>query len=161
MSNLLTAKLKKILNFESGLNVIITIGNSLRSDDGVGPYIASKLDSIDNIVVVDAKCNPENFIDQIVNLKPKNILIIDAASFGGETGEIRMIAMNDIPETALSTHAISLKVVASILVEDTGASIGFLGIQPKSVVFGEGLCDKVIAAADLVIGEIKKGVCNA
>ena len=121
----------------------------------MGPYIASRLKSNRKVIVIDAGYTPENVIEQIIELKPKYILIIDAADFGGKPGEVKIINKEHIPETSLSTHSISLKIIAAILREETNAAINFLGIQPKTVVMGEGLSAEVRKAADKIIKKLK------
>ena len=161
MSNLLTAEITQELTSQEGLTVIITIGNPLRSDDGIGPYIASCLHDIEGLKIIDAGYTPENCIDEVVVLKPKRIIIIDAADFEGTAGEARLVSKEHIPETSLSTHMISLKVIAGLLEEDTKAQIKFLGIQPVTVEFKEGISDKVKETADKIIAVIKEGFYHA
>lgn len=156
MSNLLTAEVEETLKPRPGLNVILAVGNSLRSDDGVGPYVAAHLKSSEKLKVVDAGSSPENVIGEVAKFNPSYIIVVDAADFKGTPGEVRLIAEEHIPETALSTHAISLKVIARILSEDTGAELHFLGIQPKSVAMGEDLSAEVKTSAHAVIERIKK-----
>ena len=122
-SNLLTAEIKQTL---SSADLIITIGNDLRSDDGVGPYIAKHCQSKK---VLDAQDKPENIIEEAVFRKPKIAVIIDAADFDGGIGEVRMIKKEQIPKTTLSTHAFPLNIIAQIIENDTGARVHFLGIQ--------------------------------
>ncbi|MBN2145579.1 MAG: hydrogenase maturation peptidase HycI [Candidatus Aureabacteria bacterium] len=136
---------------DGGCLVILTVGNTLRSDDGAGPYMASKLHSASNVKIIDGGMHPENSIEQITAWKPSIILIIDAADFGGGAGEVRIIESEAIPENSLSTHAISLKVIAKILNDDIGAKIIFIGIQPKDVSFGEGLSPEVKTASDELV----------
>ncbi len=143
------------------LTVIICVGNILRSDDGAGPYIASYLNNSEKLAVIDAGYDPENFIEEAAKLKPGRIVIIDAADFGGDAGEVRVISEEDIPESSLSTHAIPLKVIYHILKEDTGSEIKFIGIQPKEVSYGERLSPEVKAAADKMIAKIKKEFIDA
>jgi len=161
MSSSSTAEIKKLITSRKQPLVFITIGNTLRSDDGVGPYIASKLKSNKSLIVLDCASHPENYIDEIVELNPGKITIIDAADFGGDSGDIRIIEKEQIPETSLSTHLISLKVIASILEDDTKAEVKFLGIQPKSVSLGEELSSEVKEAADRLIKIILKEHKNA
>jgi len=153
----LSADIKEILNSHSGINIILTVGNSLRSDDGAGPYIFSKLEADGPLKVINAGFAPENIIDEVIEIKPDRIVIIDAADFGGFPGEIRMVSAEDIPEISLSTHMVSLKVIAKILSEDTKAEILFLGIQPKSVSLGEGLSKEVKSSADEIIDYLTEG----
>ena len=133
----------------------------MRSDDGVGSYIFSKVISSKFLKVVNAGYTPENIIDKVTELSPKRIIIIDAADFGGFPGEVRVIDSEHIPEASLSTHAVSLKVIAKILFEDTRADIIFIGIQPKNVALGEELSPEVSASADGIINYLKKEFSNA
>ncbi|MBI4711464.1 MAG: hydrogenase maturation protease, partial [Candidatus Omnitrophica bacterium] len=85
MSNSLTGDVLAVLNSGSGTSLFLTVGNLFRSDDGVGPYLASRLAGLP-VRVVDAGHTPENIIDQVIGLKPSRIIILDAADFGGRTG---------------------------------------------------------------------------
>ena len=160
MSNL-CANIQKVLEPLSSCDVILTVGNTLRCDDGLGPFIASSLESNDKLTVIDAGSNPENVIEDIIKLNPKNILIIDAADFGQKPGTVRLVDKENIPEKSLSTHTISLKVIAAILVQDTKAKINFLGIQVKSIELGEGMCNEVKKAVIDVVDEIKRRFYHA
>jgi hydrogenase 3 maturation protease len=144
----LRAKNKKTL--------IITVGNSFRKDDGVGPYIASLLDPTETpFVILDAGDKPENIVDEVGMLEPDITMIIDAADFGGAPGEIRIIDEENIPDATLTTHTFPLKVVTKLLKDDTGCEIIFIGIQPKDVGYGEGLTKHVQSSADELIDLIR------
>jgi hydrogenase 3 maturation protease len=159
MSNLLTAEVKEVLTpLGSGITLIITIGNDLRSDDGVGPYIAKKFKNPDgNVLLLDAGDKPENIIDKAVSLKPKKVIIVDAAKFGGKIGEAKVIDISCIPNTTLTTHTFPLPIIAKILAEDTGQDVYFIGIEPMSVEFGKGLSSAVKDTADAILKFIKRG----
>lgn len=153
MSNLLTDEARRALEpCCDGATLIITVGNTLRADDGVGPFIGEKLSCPGvRFKLIIAFDRPENVIDDAVNFKPGKIIIIDAADFGGSPGEIRVIPPESIPETSLSTHSFPLRVIAGIMKEDTGAETVFLGIQPKRMDYGEGLSPEVAGAADGIV----------
>ncbi len=153
MSNMLTDELKDIFTpSEKGKLLVITVGNSLRSDDGVGIYIAEQVKKCKKyIIILNADSKPENIIDRVVQVKPHKVIIIDAADFGGRAGEIRLIKKTDIQNISLSTHSFSLNIIARIIEEDTGAKVFFLGIQPRSVRLGEGLSKSVRKAAQKII----------
>jgi hydrogenase 3 maturation protease len=104
---MLTAEIKDIFTpSEKGKLLVITVGNSLRSDDGVGIYIAKQIKKCKkNIIILNADSKPENIIDKAVQIKPQKVVIIDAADFGGRVGEIRLIKKTDIQSTSLSTHS--------------------------------------------------------
>lgn len=150
---MLTADVKQALTpTTDGTTLIITVGNSLRSDDGVGPYIASKIKQLKNgLTLLDAGDKPENIVGAAVKLSPKKAVIIDAAVFGGQVGEARLIDKERIPQTTLSTHTFPLPVIARMVEEDSGAQVLFLGIQPAKVELGEELHEKVKACADEII----------
>ena len=154
---MLTAELNDLFTFsDKNPLLIITIGNSYRSDDGVGPYIASKIKKCKkNLIILNAEDKPENIINEATQLKPGKIVIIDAADFGGMPGEIRLIEKKDIPDTSLSTHSFPLNIIARIIGEDTGAEVSFLGIQPKSVQLAKGLSKPVKRAAEKIISCIR------
>jgi len=157
MSKMLTAEIRNLFApSKKGPLLVIVIGNSFRSDDGVGPYIARKIKKCKkNIIFLNAENKPESVIDKAVQTKPGKVIIIDAANFGGRAGEIRLIEKNDIPDTSLSTHSFPLNIIARIIEEDTGTDISFLGIQPKSVQLAEGLAEPVKRAAEKIISCIK------
>jgi len=157
MSNLLDVSLINLLTpREFPRTLIITAGNCFRADDGAGPYIASGLKQSSKLSVIDAGYAPENIIDQAVKLSPQRIIFIDAADFGGAWGELRLIDSERIPETSLSTHSIPLPVVSRILSADTKAQIYFIGIQPKSVEYRQGLSGEVKSAAEELIKHINQ-----
>ena len=139
------------------LNLIITIGNDFRSDDGVGPYIFEKITGEpENIVVINAGDKPENIIDEAVSVNPKKTIIFDAADFGGMPGEVRVVPEDLIPDVSLSTHTFPPKIIAKILEEDTKSQVFFIGIQPKSLKFGQSLSKEVKNTADEIVNFITK-----
>lgn len=150
---MLTVELKDIFTPSAkGKLLVVTVGNSLRSDDGIGIYIAKHIEKCKkNIIILNADSKPENIIDKAVQIKPQKVVIIDAADFGGRAGEIRLIKKTDIQSASLSTHSFSLSIIAGIIEEDTGADVFFLGIQPRSVRLGEGLSKSVRKAAEKII----------
>lgn len=140
----------------SGSAAIIGIGNSLRNDDGAGPYVADRLlPGRSAIHVLNAHDRPENFIKHILNLRVTKALLIDAADFGGEAGEIRIIPKSLIPDTAVSTHAIPLSLIAGLL-EAGNIEVVFAGIQKADTGFGETLSLPVLAAANELVDFINK-----
>jgi len=161
MSNMLTVELNDIFTPSTkGKLLVVTIGNSLRSDDGIGIYIAKGIKKCKkNIIILNADSRPENIIEKAVQIKPHKIVIIDAADFGGRAGEIRLIEKADIPNTSLSTHSFSLNIIARILEKRTGVEVFFLGIQPKSLRLGEDLSKSVVKAAEKIIASLCSDNC--
>ncbi len=153
---MLTAELKDILTPSGGEKLlVVTVGNTLRSDDGVGVYIFDQIKNCkENIIILNADSKPENIIDQAIQVQPQKVVIIDAADFGGRAGEVRLIKKADIQNISLSTHSFSLNIIARIIEEETEAEVLFLGIQPRSVRLGEKLSKSVKKAAEKIIAWI-------
>ena len=152
---MLTDNLKLKLAPEKGLNIILTVGNTLRRDDGLGPYIYKGLNYINNlnknIEIINVGINPENYIDNIIDKMPDKIIIIDAASFYGKAGEIRAFDIEDIPGSSLSTHNIPLSLIAALIKSEMEVEIIFLGIQIQDIGFGEGLNGEIKSSSDELI----------
>lgn len=153
MLSLLTAEIIEALSpTKNGLTLLITVGNSMRSDDGVGPYIFSNIDyRISNIEILNAEDRPENIIDEAIGLKPEKVVIIDSASFSGKPGEVRIIPEEHINDTTLSTHMFPLGAIAKLIKDDTGAQVLFLGIQQANIGFGEKISSEVLKTAEEII----------
>lgn len=156
MSNSLTAEILAAIPPRPEGFLIITIGNTFRHDDGVGPYLATLLRPHSKIKVIDAGQNPENIVDEVIALAPAAIAVVDAADFGGQPGEVRLIPEDLIPETTLSTHMIPMNVILRLITETTRSVTAFIGIQALSFDLGEGLSQPVKAAADALAVEIIK-----
>ncbi len=163
MSRSLTDEVKKALcPANEGLTLIVTVGNSLRADDGIGPYIAAHLTSPKTgLHILDAADRPEDCIDAAVALRPAKTVILDAADFGGKAGETRVIPQELIPDSTLSTHTFPLKIITKILEQETGSAVFFIGIQPEKVLFGEGLSAPVLQAAEDIICFLKRSETDA
>ena len=150
---MLTADVIELLKPESkGPLLVITVGNLLRSDDGVGSYIAEHAKRPKKgIIILNAGERPEDILWKAIEVRPGRVVIIDAADFGGEPGEVRVIPEEFIPENPISTHRFPLRIISRLLTEDTGARVDFICIQPKSVGFGEGLSGRVISSAEEIV----------
>jgi len=138
--------------------VILGIGNSLRGDDGVGPYIIKNLKlPITNYQLQTFDCGemPENFLQPVIEAKPDILILVDCADFGGKPGEVKQLTPSQVIRSGLSTHSMSLKLFLDRVGEDTNAQIIVLGIQPQTIAFGEGLSEPVKNSLKDVEREIK------
>lgn len=109
------------------------IGNELKYDDGVGPYIISKLSKLslkDNILLINAQTVPENFTGKIRKENPSHIILIDACLMGLGPGDYKMVDKEDFADIGISTHSMSLSYFVKFLNND---NILFIGIEPKSL----------------------------
>ena len=116
------------------------VGNRLRRDDGAGSWLIEKLGNIINAIVGDGDSAPENYLEKIVNSKPKTILIVDAIDFAGSPGDLRLIPGNAVALRSVSTHALSLRTLVEYLNARISAKIYIIGIQPNTAELGEVMC---------------------
>lgn len=158
---MLDEQVRKILSpGKDGKTLIITVGNSLRQDDGVGPYIAGCLTGRlpPEVVLLNAGDRPENAIETAIMHRPVKTVIIDAALFGATPGRVKFIREEEIPTATLSTHSFPIPVLSRLIAEDTGSKVFFVGIQARNVAFGEGISQQVKEAADEIIKYLLKAV---
>jgi len=154
---LLPEGVKKLLTrHDESWHLLLTVGQVLRHDDGVGPYIASQLGNRKFLRVIDAGASPERVRVKDVYPGPVAwLVIIDAADFDGKPGEIRLIPPGKIPESFPSTHTISWKLLVSLLSQACGLAPRFIGIQPGRLDVGEGFSPQVKQAADEIVSYLR------
>ena len=107
------------------------IGNELKYDDGVGPYIISrlnKLDFNDDVLLINAQTVPENFTGKIRKENPSHIILIDACLMGLDYGDYKIVDKDDFVNIGISTHSMSLSYFVKFLNQD---NILFIGIEPQ------------------------------
>ncbi len=153
MSNSWTEEVKAALA-PKGRTLVVTLGSTLRADDGVGPYVCAHVEfHRPDIRLIDAGTTPENIAQTAIDWKPDKVILVDAAHFGGTAGELRVIPLEAVnQQTVLSTHSFPLSVTFSIVKEDTGAELVVVGVQAKSLDYKEGLSAEVEETASKLAG---------
>ncbi|MFH1786693.1 MAG: hydrogenase 3 maturation endopeptidase HyCI [archaeon] len=133
--------------------IVLGVGNEMKGDDGVGPYVAKKVKQTDQLVAIDTSTAPENFFGKIEELKPDKLIVVDAIDFGGNPGETRVVDTAKLDRRAQSTHNMPIRLLIDIL----KISAVFVGIQIRQNVIGEGLSPEVKAAADALVKKLNSG----
>lgn len=139
--------------------VIAGIGNPIRSDDFVGVKIVQELQGkvSEKVHLIECETVPESFMDEIVELQPSHVLLIDAAVMGLKPGEVRLLYAEKVTIfPAISTHMLPLRVFCEYITQLTNAKIALLLIEPKSVEFREGLTPEVASSEELIVGTLLK-----
>jgi len=143
-------------------NVVIAgIGNSIRFDDFVGVKIVQDLQGklSSKIHLIECETVPESFMDQIIELNPSHVLLIDAAVMQLKPGEIRLFDSEKVTNfPAISTHMLPLRVFCEYITKLTGAKIALLLVEPKNVDFGEGLTSEIEASAIRIANFLMKNL---
>ena len=144
------AQLKDFLNDFEKL-IILSVGNELKSDDGVGPFIiknlmAENIES-DRLLLIDSGTVPENFTGKIRKENPSHVIIVDACLMGCRPGDIRIVDKDDFTNIGISTHSMSLSYFVKYLERDTDFKIIFVGIEPETMDWGANPTENVEKAA--------------
>jgi hydrogenase 3 maturation protease len=139
--------------------VIAGIGNPIRKDDFVGMKIVQDLvgNVSAKVSLIECETVPENFMQEIVEIKPTNVLLIDAAILGLKPGEIRLVFPEQVSVfPAITTHILPLRIFCDYVSKMTNAKIALLLIEPENTEFGEGLTLNMQAAAEKVVLILQK-----
>ena len=142
-------ELKKWLSGSKRI-VVAGIGNPIRMDDFVGVKTIRDLYGkvSKNVYLIECETVPESFIQQIVDFKPTHILLIDAAVMGLKPGDLTLTEPENLTNlSAISTHALPLRIFCDLLAENIRVKIALLLIEPKETDFGEKLSPVVEASA--------------
>jgi len=140
---------------------VVGVGSRIRGDDAVGVEVARRLGEarLRGVLVVEAETTPENFTGVIRRFNPSHVVIVDAADFGGKPGDVAITAdASSLGGVTFSTHRTSLSVFAKFVEASVGASVIFIGVQPKSTA-GEEMSPEVKESAEALI-KILRGVLS-
>jgi hydrogenase maturation protease len=155
MPNLRTALFERL----TGRVCLLGIGNVNQGDDGLGVKLAqdlqaegAQLQADGQTQVVLAKTAPERYLGQVAQGGFDQVVFLDAVEFGGAPGSVVFLDAAEMTSRfpQISTHKLSLGVLAQ-LVEACGKTRAWLlGVQPASLKAGEGLTSPVQATLDLL-----------
>jgi len=154
----LAGEVKRALSVDGdGWLALVTVGNILRSDDGVGPYIAARLKGRKNLYLVDGGICLERFsLKKLAPHKIERLTIIDAVDFRGSPGEIRLLDLDEVREVCFTTHQLPLTWLVRSLKATQNLPVHFLGIQPAVLSIGQELSPPVRKAAEKIIRFLKR-----
>jgi len=156
MENLKT-KLKKKLKDAKKI-AVLGIGSELRADDVAGLLVAGELKKIKNLKlkVFLGSTAPENLTGEIIKYKPTHIIIVDSVDTDQEPGFILLVDPEEVGGVSFSSHMLPVKMIVDYLLESLKCEIIIIGIQPKTLVFGEAISKEVKKSAKQVSDVIKE-----
>ncbi len=135
---------------------VLGIGNELRTDDGLGPFIIANLQmSSPAIMIENVGSVPEAFASSIAEFRAERVILVDAADMHKSPGHVEIVTRERIGGVAISTHSMPLSLLMMYLEQQTGAKAVLLGIQPKSIAFGEGLTTEIMTVCHKVISFLR------
>lgn len=117
--------------------VFMGIGEEKMTDDGVGPYIISKLldKSDDRYLFINAGIDPMTRIDEIVKFQPSHLVLLDTCTLKRPPGTVTILERDNFYEyVPISSHTIPIHVVIDLILEKVpNLSIFMIGFVPKSL----------------------------
>ena len=141
--------------------IVLGVGNKLKSDDGVGPFIINRLkeENIENenLSFIDGETVPENFTGKIRKENPTHLIIVDACLMNSNPGDMQIVNKDEFANIGISTHSMSLSFFVKYLEKDTDIKIIFVGIEPETMDWREKPTQTVEKSANEFI-ETLKGV---
>jgi hydrogenase maturation protease len=144
---------------------VIGVGNADQSDDGFGVSLAGRFiarqacpiasENSQNLTerssagfsVVMAGNRPEDYVRQLAEARFDHVLFLDAVEFGGAPGSVVFLSGEEMAARLpqVSTHKISLGLLANLIESNGTTRVWLLGVQPESIQQGRGLSPAVQA----------------
>jgi hydrogenase maturation protease len=127
------------------------LGNRDYGDDGLGIALAERLKQLGIANVVVAGSSPERFLSRELD-EFDHLIFLDAVEFGGAPGSVVFMDATDITERfpQVSTHKISLGVLATAAEANGTTMAWLLGVQPESVKAGGAITATVRTTLDAI-----------
>lgn len=125
----------------SGRVCIIALGNCEYGDDGFGVRLGEQLQQAGMRNVVLAGTTPDRCIGRVVEQHFEQVLFLDAVEFAAAPGSVILLDGLEICSRypQISTHKISLGVLARWIEAGERTKVWLLGVQPESMKVGHGL----------------------
>jgi len=142
---------------------VVGVGNALRGDDAFGPTVVAELERepCPALRLFDVQAVPESFLVPIVSSGASAVLFVDAADLGAVPGRVALIPAERLAEVDISTHAISLSLVAEALRALARGQRGcdlpcaLLGAQPADLTAADRLSPAMTAAVRLASAALR------
>jgi len=156
---------KKIADWFSDAKKVVVagIGNPIRRDDFVGMKIVQDLQGAvpKNVSLIECETVPEGFMQEIVEIKPSHVLLVDAAILGLKPGEMRLVFPEQVMDfPAITTHMLPLRIFCEYIAKMAKAKIALLLIEPEDTEFGEGLTPRIQVTAEKVAVMLRRLLCK-
>ena len=137
---------------------LVGVGNTDCGDDGFGVRLAervaqaSRLMRLDGVSVLGAGNMPEHNLAQLADGGYGHVIFLDAVEFGGEPGATVLLDSTQMAARfpQVSTHKLSLGLLARLIEANGRTRAWLLGVQPESLKAGSGLSPRVQTTLELL-----------
>jgi hydrogenase maturation protease len=140
---------------------LMGVGNIDYGDDGFGVALSEKIkgrlkgsEDEDRFSMITAGTMPERFIQTVAEKGFDHLIFLDAVEVGAEAGSVVFLNAEEIVSRfpQVSTHKISLGLVAKLIGGSGKTKSWLLGVQPGSVKMREGLSQEVETTLEILEG---------
>jgi hydrogenase 3 maturation protease len=135
----------------------VGVGNPIKSDDGVGLFIATELrkklgsQPKRRVKIHSNSFSPDLLISKVAK-EAGSLVIFDAVEHNSHPGSIIFAKLEDTKFGFFATHSLPFKLIPGI--SANLENIFVLGVQPGNVDIGEGLSDVTLSAANEVVDRL-------
>ncbi len=142
--------------------LVVGYGNPLRTDDGVGPAVTTRLAGDPRLTGVDVRTQHQLTPELAFDASRASLLVLVDAGSDEAPGQIAVRRLEPTAETGTAwTHHLDPSGLVSLARELWGAAppVVLVSVGPASLELGEGLTPQVALAAgraaDLVVGVVE------
>ena len=133
-----------------GTVVVMGIGNPCRGDDGAGSIVAGKTNGAPGVRVIDAQEVPENYLRQVVDWHPDNVVLIDSVNLKSTPGSVAFLERDQTASYWPSTHRLPINLLMNYLERETRARTLLVAIQPDQTAFSQSMSEAVSSSVDAI-----------
>lgn len=132
---------------------LLGLGNTDCGDDALGVRLAEQLAAAGVADVIVAGSSPERVVGRVAAAGYDHVIFLDAVEFGGAPGSVVWLGADEIAARfpQISTHRISLGLLARWIEERGATRAWLLGVQPASLRPGTSITPAVQTTVDLLV----------
>ena len=148
--------------------LVLGLGNTIMSDDGIGPVVIDKLHQelilCDELRLLDGGTLGLDLLPYLEGVQ--RLIIVDAVEIGREPGTVVRLAGEEVPlalETKLSPHQMGMKDLLAVarLMDQLPPEIILIGVQPASLEMDTELTPPVAAAVPTLLAMVQAELAGA
>lgn len=143
--------------------LILGLGNTIMSDDGIGPKVIEKMRSDgglpNDVDLVDGGTLGLDLLPFLEGVR--KLIIVDAVEIGKPAGTVVHLVGDEVPvalETKLSPHQMGMKDLLAVarLMGQLPEEIILIGVQPSSLEMDTELTPCVAACLDELVSRVRR-----
>jgi hydrogenase maturation protease HycI len=131
--------------------LVLGAGNIMRSDDAVGCVVAGRVAERFPESVIDGGLVPENFVGPIRRFAPGTIIIVDAADFGADAGDLYIAHEHEVAGDMFGTHGAPLSLFMRALHESMSCDVILVAVQVECMELNVPMTERVELVVETLV----------